>query len=51
MGAMLFDREDASVTVALEDGTNFQKNMVTIKADERMALAVNRTASFVYGAF
>jgi HK97 family phage major capsid protein len=51
MGAELFDREDASVMVSTEDSDNFRKNLVTILAEERAALAVYRTEAFVKGDF
>ena len=51
MGAELFDREDANVMVSTEDSDNFRKNLVTILAEERAALAVYRTEAFVKGDF
>lgn len=51
MGAQLFDREQSGVLVSTEDGDNFRRNMVTILAEERLALTVYRPEAFVDGVF
>lgn len=51
MGAQIFDRELANIAVSWEHADNFVKNTVTIRAEERLALAVYRPASFVHGTF
>lgn len=51
LGAQIFDRWDARVEVSTEDDQNFRKNLVTILAEERLALAVYRPEAFVKGAF
>jgi HK97 family phage major capsid protein len=51
MGAQLWDRMDAAVAISYEDGTNFQKNMATILAEERIALTVFRPGAFIVGTF
>lgn len=50
-GAQLFDRWAARVEVATENEDDFIKNLVTILAEERLALAVNRPEAFIYGDF
>lgn len=51
MGAQVFDRWQARVEVATENEDDFVKNLVTILAEERLALAVYRPEAFVYGDF
>ncbi|OUJ10515.1 phage major capsid protein [Acetobacter okinawensis] len=49
--AQIFDREEAAVAISTEDSDNFQKNMVTIRAEERLALAVYRPEALIKGTF
>ncbi|SPR97356.1 phage major capsid protein [Cupriavidus taiwanensis] len=51
LGAQLFDRWLARVEVATENEDDFVNNMVTILAEERLALAVYRPEAFIYGDF
>lgn len=46
---MLWDRADATVAMSEHHNTNFAKNMVTIRMEERLALAVERTGALVGG--
>ena len=49
--AMLWDREMASVSIAYENQDDFIKNMVTILAEERLALTVKQSGAFIKGDF
>jgi HK97 family phage major capsid protein len=47
LGAKVYDREEVSVSVSSENGTNFEKGVVTLRASERLALEIPRPESFV----
>ena len=51
LGAQVFDRWEARVEVATENEDDFVKNLVTVLAEERLALAVYRPQAFIYGDF
>lgn len=50
-GAQLFDREDANVVISTENADDFERNMISIRGEERVALAVKRPEAFIYGNF
>ncbi len=50
LGAQVFDRWDARVETGYVND-DFTKNLVTILAEERLALAVYRPEAFIYGDF
>lgn len=51
LGAKLYDREQVNVAVSTENQDNFIRNVVTLRAEERVALEVSRPESFVLGSF
>lgn len=51
MGAVLYDREDASVRISEHHADNFIKNAITVLGEERYAFAVPRPKAFAKGTF
>jgi len=51
MAARLYDRQLVEVLISSEHGTNFVDGMKTVKATERVALAVKRATALVTGNF
>ncbi|MFQ0995496.1 phage major capsid protein [Gilliamella sp. BG2] len=50
-GAQIFDREDTNVVISTENSDDFEKNMISIRCEERLALAVKRPEAFIFGSF
>ncbi len=47
----IYDRMDPEVLVSDEDRDNFIKNMLTVRAEKRLAFAVKRPAALIHGSF
>ncbi|MEH6436692.1 phage major capsid protein [Massilia sp. DD77] len=48
--ATLHDRENVGIALSDSDGDNFQSGLITIRADRRLALTVEKPAAARYGA-
>ena len=49
LGAQIFDRMAIEVLISTEDQDNFARNMISIRGEERLALAVYRPSAFITG--
>ncbi|MCY1382155.1 Phage capsid family protein [compost metagenome] len=49
LGAQIFDRLLAEILISTENDKDFEKNMVSIRAEERLAFSVYRPEAFVTG--
>lgn len=50
-GATLYDRMGVEVLISTENADDFEKNLATMRAEERIALAVKRPNAFITGDF
>ncbi len=48
-GATIFDRMDTEVLISGENADDFEKNLLTVRIESRLALATFRPEAFIYG--
>ena len=51
LGAVIYDRMAIEVLISTENTDDFEKNLATMRAEERLALAVKRPLAFTKGTF
>lgn len=51
MGATIYDRMAVEVLISTENTDDFEKNLATMRAEERVAIAVKRPQAFTKGVF
>ena len=51
LGAVVYDRMGVEVLISTENVDDFEKNLATVRAEERVAIAVKRPLAFVTGDF
>ncbi|MEE4211583.1 MAG: phage major capsid protein, partial [Parvularcula sp.] len=51
MAATIYDRMSPEVLISSENADDFEKNLLTMRAEERIALAVKRALALIYGDF
>ena len=51
MAGQIFDRMDTEVRISDQDRDNFIKNMLTVRAEKRLAFVMRRPAALVKGNF
>ena len=49
LGAQIFDRMSIEVLISTENVDDFERNLISIRGEERLALCVYRPAAFVTG--
>ncbi|WP_339523770.1 phage major capsid protein [Pseudomonas sp. EA_35y_Pfl2_R111] len=49
LGSQIFDRMDVEILISTENDKDFENNMVTVRAESRLAFAVYREEAFVTG--